>query len=144
MIAELFEIHNAYHQGQYAKVAEFDPSSFSSEHQLLARVLVLRAKIALGQTDEVLADVADESDQPELAAVATFAQFVSGDTSSASDAVDQLVESSSDNATVQVLGGTVLQGLGKSDEALALLAKHDANLEAYVTSVLLSCSLDDS
>ncbi|KAI9886951.1 MAG: hypothetical protein M1823_001243 [Watsoniomyces obsoletus] len=132
---ELFEIHNAYHQGQYAKVAEFEPTSFSSEHQLLARVLVLRARIALGQTDEVLADLADESDQPELAAVAAFAQFVAGDTSSASDAVDQLVESSSDHATVQVLCGTILQGMGKSDEALALLSKHEGNLEAVALIV---------
>jgi coatomer protein complex subunit epsilon len=40
------------------------------------------------------------------------------------------VENYPDNATVQVLGGTVLQGLGKSEEALAVLAKHQGNLEA--------------
>lgn len=44
--------------------------------------------------------------------------------------VEELIESSSDNATVQVLGAIVLQLEGRSDEAIALLSKHQGSLEA--------------
>jgi coatomer subunit epsilon len=44
--------------------------------------------------------------------------------------VSRLAESSPENATVQVLGGTVLQAAGRSEEALALLTKHSGSLEA--------------
>ena len=126
----MFEIHNAYHQGQYAKVAEYDSSSFSADHQLQARVLILRAKIALGQAEDVFTEVENETDQPELEAVAAFARYVNGDTTDALEAVEQLVAASSQDVVVQVLGGTVLHGMGKSEEALALLSQHQGNLEA--------------
>lgn len=130
-IPELINIHNAYHQGQYQEVIDFDTSALSSENALPARVLKLRAQIALGQSAQVLASV-DGDDTPDLAAVKALAQHAAGDADSALQLVQDLAENYPDNGSVQVLGGTVLQAQGKSDEALALLAKHQGNLEAYV------------
>jgi coatomer protein complex subunit epsilon len=78
----------------------------------------------------VLTDVEGEGETPELAAVKALAQYTAGDADGALQLVQDLVENYSDNASVQVLGGTVLQALGKSEEALAVLTKHQGNLEA--------------
>lgn len=59
-----------------------------------------------------------------------FAEYTEGEKVAAVTAIEGLVESASDNATVQVLGATVLQREGRSDEALAVLAKHQGSLEA--------------
>ena len=40
---------------------------------------------------------------------------------------EELASSSADNATVQVLAATVLQGEGKTEEALSLLSKHQGS-----------------
>ncbi|KAK8120738.1 coatomer epsilon subunit [Apiospora kogelbergensis] len=126
---ELVNIHNHFHQGQYQEVVDFDTSALSSENALPARVLALRARIALGQADDVIVDVQGES-EPELAAVGALAQHSLGKTDAAVKAIEELASSSSDNATVQTIGGIVLQSAGKSEEALALLSQHSGNLEA--------------
>jgi coatomer protein complex subunit epsilon len=127
---ELINIHNHFHQGQYQEVVDFDTSSLSPENELPARVLALRARIALGQAEDVLADVQGETSEPDLAAVAALAQSALGRTEEAVQAVKELAQSAADNRTVQVLGGTVLQAAGKSDEAIALLSKHSGSLDA--------------
>ncbi|GAW21031.1 hypothetical protein ANO14919_105440 [Xylariales sp. No.14919] len=127
---ELINIHNHFHQGQFQEVVDFDTSSLSSENEVPARVLVLRARIALGQAEDVLADVKGETSEPEFAAVAALAQSALGQTDDAAQAIEELAESAGDNQTVQVLGGIVLQAAGKSDEALALLSKHSGSLDA--------------
>ncbi|TGJ79200.1 hypothetical protein E0Z10_g9563 [Xylaria hypoxylon] len=111
---ELINIHNHFHQGQFQEVIDFDTSSLSSENEVPARVLVQRARIALGQAKHVLADVKGETSQPERRA----------------RAIEELAQSAGDNQTVQVLGGIVLQAAGKSDEALALLSKHSGSIDA--------------
>ncbi|KAK3360112.1 coatomer epsilon subunit-domain-containing protein [Lasiosphaeria hispida] len=126
---ELINIHNHFHQGQYQDVVDFDTSALSSENALPARVLQLRARLALGQADEVLADVQSENG-PELEAIAALAEQALGNEEAAVKAIEQLAQESGDNATVQVMGGTVLQAAGKSDEALALLSQHSGNLDA--------------
>lgn len=123
-------MHNAFHQGQYQTVIESDTTSLSASNALPARVLQLRAQIAMGQAEEALADIEGEDDEPDLAAVKALAHHTVGKTSEALSEVEQLVSSSSENTTVQILGGTVLQAAGKSEEALALLTKHQGNLEA--------------
>ena len=45
--------------------------------------------------------------------------------------IEQLIERQSENAAVQLIGGIVLQGAGKTEEALSLLSKHQGSLEAY-------------
>jgi coatomer protein complex subunit epsilon len=129
---ELINIHNYFHQGQYQEVIDFDiSSSLSPENDVPARVLVQRARIALGQADDVLADAQGDTEEPEFAAVAALAQFALGRTEDAIEAVEKLAESAADNRTVQVLGGTVLQAAGKPDEALALLSNHSGSREWY-------------
>jgi coatomer subunit epsilon len=127
---ELVNIHSAFHQGQYQNVIEFQTTSLSADNQLPARILQLRAKIALGRTEEVLADVEGEEDTPDLAAVKALAQLAAGDIEDALKTAQELATKESENATVQVLCGTVLHAEGKADEALALLSKHQGNLEA--------------
>jgi len=123
---ELINIHNHFHQGQYQEVVDFDTSSLSAENALPARVIQLRARIALGQAEDVLADVQGES-EPALEAVGALAEQTLGKTEAAVNTIEKLAESAADDAIVQVIGGTVLQAAGKSEEALALLSRHSGN-----------------
>ncbi|KAI1013184.1 hypothetical protein LB503_001714 [Fusarium chuoi] len=126
---ELINIHNHFHQGQYQEVIDFDTSSFSPDNALPARILVLRARLALGQAEDVLDDVKGDS-QPELQALGALAEFNLGKADSAVETIEKLASSAADNTTVQVIGGTVLQAVGKSEEALALLTQHQGSLDA--------------
>ncbi|KAJ5771342.1 uncharacterized protein N7511_003393 [Penicillium nucicola] len=127
---ELLNIHSAFHSGQYQNVVEFDTTALSPENQLPAQVLKLRAQIALGETDAALAEPAIEEDTPDLSAVKALALQSAGKTDAALQLAQELAENYPDNNTVQVLAGTVLQAQGLGEEALALLAKHQGNLEA--------------
>lgn len=142
---ELINIHAAFHQYQYESVlSDFDPSSFSPENHLPARVLQLRARVALGQAADVLDEVkgATAKDQPELVAVSALATLALGSSSGAADKAAGIVESlladggdaAGENAIVQVLGGSVLAAAGKGEEALALLGRHQGNREFYSSS----------
>ncbi|KAL9098264.1 MAG: hypothetical protein Q9163_006048 [Psora crenata] len=135
MTAELLTIHNAFYQGQYQEVIDFDTSSFSAENKVPARVLQLRAQIAKGEAKDVLASIKKEGEAADFAAVKAFAQYSTGKTADAVKAIGTLAESQSENATVQLLGGTVLQAAGKTEEALSLLSKHQGSLEAVAVIV---------
>ncbi|PQE25396.1 Coatomer subunit epsilon protein [Rutstroemia sp. NJR-2017a BBW] len=131
---ELLNLHNYFHQGQYQEAIDFDTSALSPENVLPARVISLRAQIALGQAEDVLADVQGEK-EAELKAVGALAMLANGDEEKAVMMVEKLMESDKENAVVQVLGGTVLQAAGKSEEALGLLGLHQGNLEAVALIV---------
>ncbi|KXH61445.1 coatomer epsilon subunit [Colletotrichum salicis] len=131
---ELINIHNCFHQGQYQEVIDYDTSALSSENELPARVLVLRARIALGQAEDVIADVQGEK-EPELVALGALAESALGKTDSAVKTIEKLAASEGENATVQIAGGTVLQAAGKSEEALALLSQHQGSLDAVALIV---------
>ncbi|KAL2115818.1 hypothetical protein VTJ04DRAFT_10073 [Mycothermus thermophilus] len=134
---ELINIHNHFHQGQYQEVVDFDVSSLSPENALPARVLQLRARISLGQADEVLAEL-NGAKEPELVAVRALALQALGRGDEAVQAVEDLLakgDAVQENATVQVVAGTVLQAAGKSEEALALLGRHQGNLDAVALIV---------
>ncbi|KAK4657864.1 hypothetical protein QC762_201660 [Podospora pseudocomata] len=131
---ELINIHNHFHQGQYQEVVDYDVSTLSSENELPARVLQLRARIALGQAENALADVTGEK-EPELQAIAALAEQALGNSDKAVGIIEKLAESAADNTTVQVVGGTVLQAAGKSEEALALLSQHQGSLDAVALIV---------
>ena len=124
--SELFAIQSHFHQGQYASVIEYDVSSLSSENHPAANVLVLRAKIATGQAEEVLGEVKG-ADEPELKAVAALAACDTGKEEEAAAKIEELAAEHSVNGTIQVLGGIVLFRAGKVEEALALLGKHEGN-----------------
>ena len=123
---ELLNIHNHFHQGQFQEVINFDTAGLSSENALPARVLSLRAQIALGQAEDVLADVQGDS-EPDLMAVAALAELKAGNDTKALKIAEKLAQDNADNGSVQVLCGTVLQAAGKSEEALALLLQHQGN-----------------
>ncbi|KAK0728496.1 coatomer epsilon subunit-domain-containing protein [Lasiosphaeria miniovina] len=131
---ELINLHNHFHQGQYQDVVDFDTAALSPENALPARVLQLRARVALGQADDVLADVQGEA-EPELEAVAALAEQARGDAAAALKTASRLAASAPANATVQTLAGTVLQAAGRSEDALALLSQHQGNLEAVALIV---------
>ncbi|KAJ6013502.1 coatomer subunit epsilon [Penicillium herquei] len=132
---ELLNIHNAFHSGQYQEVIDFETAALSPENQLPARVLKLRAQVALGQSDEVLAAVSSEEDTPDLAAVKALALQVTGKADDALQLAQDLAENYPENATVEVLAATVLQAQEQSEEALSLLSKHQGNLEAVALIV---------
>ncbi|KAF3936782.1 hypothetical protein ABW19_dt0203073 [Dactylella cylindrospora] len=125
---ELLNIHNAFFQGQYDKVVEFDTKTLSKSNQTAATVFQLRSRIALGDAEEVLAELEGE-DEVELAAVRALARF-NTDESEGVEEIEGLIESSPDNATVQVIGGIILQRTERTEEALALLSRHQGSLEA--------------
>ncbi|KAJ6180980.1 hypothetical protein N7519_011441 [Penicillium mononematosum] len=108
---ELLNIHSAFHSGQYQSVIDFETSALSPENKLPAQVLRLRAQIALGQFDESLAEPSIEEDSPDLSH-------------------KNSQRTTPENNTVQILAATVLQAQDHSEEALALLSKHQGNLEA--------------
>ncbi|MCJ1233506.1 hypothetical protein MMC14_001464 [Varicellaria rhodocarpa] len=132
---ELLNIHTAFHQGQFQAVIDFDTGSFSVENSLPARIIQLRAQIAVGQSEEVLADIEGEDEIPDLAAVKALALYAGGNIEGAIKEAEQLAASYSENGVVQVLAGTVLQAVGKSEEALELLTQHQGNLEAIALIV---------
>ncbi|POS74631.1 hypothetical protein DHEL01_v206984 [Diaporthe helianthi] len=136
---ELINIHTAFYQYQYQCVLDdFDPSSFSAENRLPARILQLRARIAIGQGEEVVSEVSGAK-EPELVAVGALAELSLGKAGSAATSIEKLLEDGGDavaeNAVVQVIGGTVLAHVGKADEALQLLSRHQGSLDAVALIV---------
>lgn len=147
---ELVNIHNAFHQGQCQTVLDFDTSALSPENHLPARVLQLRARIAQGQPEQALSDInnSDDASNPDIAAVKALAQYVKGgsgsDKEGAVGLAQRLAEGEGENGSVQVCCGTVLQGEGRSEEALGLLGKHQGSLEAYVYLTIYTEILRDT
>lgn len=130
-------IHNAFHQHKYEAVLDFDTSALSSSNQLAAKVLQLRAKIALGQCDEVLSDISSDSDKstPDLQALKIFAEYENAvmsnkSTDTSAQAASALATAQGDNLTVELLCGTILAGTDNAEEALQLLVKHQGSLDA--------------
>jgi coatomer protein complex subunit epsilon len=129
---ELLNLQNYFHQGQFQEAIDFDTAGLSPDNKLPAQVLSLRAQIALGNSEDVLAEV-EGADEVELNAVESLALSESGNESKALKIAQKLASSSPDNTTVQVLVGTVLQKAGKSEEALALLSQHQGNRRFYLS-----------
>ena len=126
---ELLNITTAFLRGSYTQVLDFPLSDFSSSNTLAARTLQLRAKIALGQSASVLSELKSES-SPELSAVKAFALYSQGKADQAVKEAEKLIEAQPQNGTVQLLCATVLQGEGRTEEALNVLGKHEGSLEA--------------
>merc|ERR1711964_434956 len=131
---ELLNLHNFFHQGQFQEAIDFDTAGLSEENKLPARIISLRAQIALGRAEDVIADVQGEQ-EVELVAVGALADLKAGNESKAVKTAEKLASEAGDNSTVQVLAGIVLQAAGKSEEALALLSQHQGNLEAVALIV---------
>lgn len=126
---ELINLQNHFLQGQWQSVIDYDTSSLSESNALPARIFALRAQIALGDAESVIAEV-KSAKEPELQAVGALADLAVGNTQGAARIAEKLAATSADNSTVQVLCGTVLQAEGLTEEALALLSKHQGNRES--------------
>lgn len=111
-------------------MVDFDTTSLSPENQVPAKVLQYRAQVALGQAKEAHKAVSKEGDGPDYAAVKCFTQYFAGQDSEAIKGIERLAATHSDNSSVQVLGGILLQAAEKTEEALTLLSKHEGSLEA--------------
>ena len=140
---ELVNIHTAFIQGQYQSVlADYDASSFSAQNKLPIQVLQYRAQCALGQYDEVIGSISDNTARstPDLAAVRLFASYSQKQTSNAVAEAERLAERQGDNLTVQLLCGIVLARAGKQEQALQLLSKHQGSLDAVALIVQIHLS----
>ncbi|KAF2758322.1 coatomer subunit epsilon [Pseudovirgaria hyperparasitica] len=135
---ELVNIHNAFHQGQYQQVVDFDTAALSPSNALPARILKLRAQLALAQYNQVLASTKKDADSaPDIAAIRLLAEYLKN-TDAGEDAVakaQKLTAESGDNLTVQLCAGTILAREGLTEEALAVLGKHDGSLDAVALIV---------
>jgi coatomer protein complex subunit epsilon len=124
---ELIDLHDHFAAGRWQEVVDYDTTSLSEENKVPAHILALRAKVALGEARDVLAELKDAPSGPEYKAIKAYAEHASGKTADALKVAEELATSSADNATVQVLAGSILQNEEKSEEALALLSKHQGN-----------------
>lgn len=133
---ELVNIHTAFVQGQYsAVVSDFSPSDFSSSNTLPVQILQYRAQCALGQYDDVISAISDSDAKstPDLAAARTYASYLKGGAREDGDAVteaERLAEQHGENLSVELLCGAILARAGKSEQAVALLQKHQGSLDA--------------
>ncbi|KAF2028656.1 hypothetical protein EK21DRAFT_101687 [Setomelanomma holmii] len=130
---ELINIHSAFHAGAFQQVFDFDTSSFSSSNALPVRVLQLRSKIALGQAKQVSAELASEK-TPDLIAVKLLADYEQGK-DVLSQAKKLAEQHGQENLSVQLLVGIILERVGETEEALALLSKHQGSLDAVALIV---------
>ncbi len=132
--AELAPLHTAFHQGQHALASTLELPSLAPSNTIPARVLQLRARLALGQAEAVLAEVEGET-APELQAVGALARVLSGDVEGGVEVVEGLVEElkegGDDNGVVRVLGGVVFVVAGRVEEALALVGGHQGSCEYF-------------
>jgi coatomer subunit epsilon len=140
---ELVNIHTAFVQGQYQSVSDdFDVSSFSDSNRLPVRILQLRAQCALGKYDKVLKSIkdADAKSIPDLAAVRVYASYLRKPSDSTASDAEKLADAHDDNLSVQLLCGTVLARAEKSEQAIALLSKHQGSLDAVALIVQIYLS----
>ncbi|KAF7195479.1 Coatomer subunit epsilon [Pseudocercospora fuligena] len=140
---ELVNIHTAFVQGQYQSVLDdYETSSFSPENEVPVQVLQYRAQCALGQYTEVISSISDKNAKstPDLAAVRTYASYLSKPTDAAVTEAERLAESNGDNLTVELLCGAILARAGKPDSALSLLSKHQGSLDAVALIIQIHLS----
>lgn len=127
-VLELINIHTAFHAGAYQQVLDFDTSSFSSSNALPVRVLKARSQIALGQAQAVSSELSSEK-TPDLIAVKLLADLEQG--KDVTDAAKKLAgQHGQENLAVQIIGGIILERAGETEDALALLSKHQGSLDA--------------
>ncbi|KAI6250370.1 Coatomer subunit epsilon [Erysiphe necator] len=128
---ELLTLYNTFHQGQYEKVLETNIEAMKEDNKIASHVLILRAKIAMGEFEEVFEEV-KAATQPEHVAIRALVEITRGNHTEALREIEnlQMVK----GVTI-VLVGTVLHLAGKTEEALALLETHEGNLEAVALIV---------
>lgn len=100
-----------------------------------AQLYQYRSRIELGQSAAAAAAAAEMAKAgtkgPGFEAVKAYAEYRSGNKTKALEDINKLIQTETDDNTVQVIGATMLYSEGQTDEALELLSKHENNLEAY-------------
>lgn len=97
-----------------------------------AQLYQYRSRIELGQSAAAAAEMAKAGTKgPGFEAVKAYAEYRSGNKTKALEDINKLIQTETDDNTVQVIGATMLYSEGQTDEALELLSKHENNLEAY-------------
>lgn len=134
-------MHTALHQSQYQAVLDFDTLAFSPENKLPARILQIRAQLALGQYDDIASSISasDASSTPDLHAAKLTAQYLSSGDESALASAQELASAHADNSNVQILISTLLAHAGDYDAALALLSSGSGSgsLDAVALTIQL-------
>ena len=112
---------------------DFDTSSLSSTNKSAAQILKYRAQIASGQQSSVISALKNAKD-PSSRALVALAKQRNGD-KSAVDTASTLAEEEPEDATVQIVAGTILAAGGETAQAAELLSKHQGSLEAVALLV---------
>lgn len=136
-------MHTALHQSQYQAVLDFDTLAFSPENKLPARILQIRAQLALGQYDDIASSISasDASSTPDLHAAKLTAQYLSSGDESALASAQELASAHADNSNVQILISTLLAHAGDYDAALALLSSGSGSGSGSLDAVALTIQL---
>lgn len=130
---ELLNITTAFYSHDYSSVIDFDTSSLSSQNKASAQILKYRAQIAQGQSSAVISSLKSAKD-PTSRSIVALAQQAAGDSKGLATA-EELAESESEDAVVQVCAGSVLATAGEYAKAIELLQKHQGSLEAVALLV---------
>ncbi|VVT45698.1 uncharacterized protein SAPINGB_P000846 [Magnusiomyces paraingens] len=127
---EVYNVQRAFYAGDYETVINTSTNSFSEAAVVYINVLIARAKIILGRQAEVIKGFSSctEGDEDYLA-VSALAKYTQGQKVDAVNEIEKLISESSDNHTVQFIGGIILVSEERLEEAVELLDR-DANIEA--------------
>lgn len=136
MDEKLLNLYNIFYQGQFEKAIEYDTNELTEDSKLVARVLQLRAQIALGNLDEVIDEV-HQKIEPEFIALRALAKILKRNEAEALSTVESL---GAVKGIALILVATTLQIAGKSEEALSMLADHQGDLEAVALRVQIYLS----
>jgi coatomer protein complex subunit epsilon len=121
LTSELFSIENAFYSGQYDKVIAADLTKLQGATKRRAQVLQLRSQIYSGKATSVIKTL-QNADELDLQGVRAYAEYVSDAAKSNSvQALEKLLESAKDNATIKYLAGLVLANEGREADALKAL-----------------------
>lgn len=123
MDEKLLNLYNIFYQGQFEKAIEYDTNELTEDSKLVARVLQLRAQIALGNLDEVIDEV-HQKIEPEFIALRALAKILKRNEAEALSTVESL---GAVKGIALILVATTLQIAGKSEEALSMLADHQGD-----------------
>jgi coatomer protein complex subunit epsilon len=150
---ELFAIRNLFALGSYQSVINDISSArvtLSESAALEAKVFLYRAYIAQGKYNLVISEI-NSSHPVELQAVKLLAVYMQanakGDATAKSGTVTQIMELLSEgtnaiNATIQIVGATILYNESLLEDALKVLYSHGRNLEIVALIVQIYLHID--
>ena len=138
---DIATVRDFFQQGNYAKLIQADTSQLDAAEEVEVDVYKLRAQIAQGEAALVAANLKGKPQKsPAQAMVLLLAEYVQAPRSDLVDQARELVQISSDDMSVQVVGATILQLAGLHDEALKILKDHPFEPEHHALTVQILLS----